>query len=64
MDSAIVVVPIKGDYNVFEACPIFRNLVMLFENANQMHCMFFPIILYPKIINNKCEQDVLGLMSP
>ena len=64
MDSAIVVVPIKGDSNVFAACPIFRNFVMLFENANQMHRMFFPNILYPKIIDNKCEQDGSGFMSP
>ncbi len=64
MDSAIVVVPIKGDSNVVAACSIFRNFVMLFENANQMHCMFFPNILYPEIIDNKCEQDRLGLMSP
>ncbi len=64
MNSVIVVVPIKGDSNVFAACAIFGNFVMLFENTNQMHRMFFPNILYPEMIDIKCEQDGLGLMSP
>jgi hypothetical protein len=38
--------------------------VMLLENANQMHCIFFSNIFQSEIIDNKSERNSPGCMSP
>ena len=53
MDSTAFVVPIECDADVLLARPVGRDLVLLVvrEDAHKMMNMFFPYILYAKIVH-------------
>lgn len=36
MDFAIVVVPVKVDFDIFYCCGVYRHIIVVFETVNQV----------------------------
>ena len=61
--GAIIVVPFKVDANVLFCLCITLDGIMLAHGCQQMFKVFVLVIFDDKIINNKGEGDVLGLVK-
>lgn len=60
--NVVVVVPIKGYFKIWCAGPISRDWVTGLKTIQKMVNIIFIWVYYPKIVQDKGESNVLGLV--
>ena len=64
VNTAGVIIPIKGESKVALAFPILYDVIIFFDKFDEVVIMLLTNILYPKIVHNKCETDRPPFMCP
>ena len=64
MDAAGVIIPIKGESKVALAFPFLCNVIIFFDDFNEMVIMILSNILYSKIAHNERETDRPPFICP
>ena len=60
----VLVVPVHGDPWVLISFPVIFNFVMLLENPDEIHGVFFSSALNTKVVHSKCETDGAPFVLP
>ncbi len=55
----VLVVLVHGDSQVLLTFPVFFNFVILLENPDEIHAMFFSDVLNAKVIHKGDSRDLL-----
>jgi len=64
VNSALVIVPLKGKTTIPGGCPIFSDLIMLPEGIEEVGGIIPVGVSHSKVINNQGESDVMGVVLP
>jgi len=64
VNSALVIVPLKGKTTIPGGCPIFSDLIMLPEGIEEVGGIIPVGVSNNKAIDNQGESDVTGVMLP
>ena len=64
MDLLLLVVPVERDSDVPRARPVFRDVVMLFEDVHEMSGVLAAFVFDSKVIDHECELDWSRVVAP
>ena len=64
MHLVILVVPIYGDADIKCSFPVVCYFLIFFEGRNQVLCILFYSVFYPKIVDDKGKLDGFPFVCP